>query len=148
MSRRSAPRLDPAAIEALRDVKRPELVDRWKAALGTDPPRRASQALLARLLAYELQAAAYGGLSARTRAKLTAIASGEAPKLAAPRLKPGARLVREWNGVLHTVEAVEGGFLYREERFRSLSSIARRITGAHWSGPRFFGLVRRGGGQP
>lgn len=145
MSRGSAARLDPAELEALRDTRRPDLVDRWKAMLGTDPPRGASQALLARLLAYELQAAVRGGLSERTRAKLAAIASGEAPKPAAPRLKPGARLVREWNGVLHTVEAVEGGFLYREERFRSLSSIARRITGAHWSGPRFFGLARRGG---
>jgi hypothetical protein len=55
-------------------------------------------------------------------------------------LKPGGRLIREWNGVTHVVDVTETGFLWKGETWRSLSSIAREITGAHWSGPRFFGL--------
>jgi len=55
-------------------------------------------------------------------------------------LKPGARLIREWNGSSHIVEVVEDGFLWNGKRYRSLSAIARAITGTRWSGPRFFGL--------
>ncbi len=58
-----------------------------------------------------------------------------------PRLQPGARLIREWNGVSHVVEVVEAGFIWNGDRHRSLSAIARAITGARWSGPRFFGLT-------
>ena len=56
-------------------------------------------------------------------------------------LKPGGRLLREWNGVTHVVEVTETGFLWNGETWRSLSAIARAITGTHWSGPRFFGLT-------
>ncbi|WP_283054676.1 DUF2924 domain-containing protein [Thetidibacter halocola] len=59
-----------------------------------------------------------------------------------PALKPGGRLIREWNGVTHVVDIVEGGFLWNGQRHASLSPIARAITGARWSGPRFFGLKR------
>ena len=59
------------------------------------------------------------------------------------RLKPGARLVREWGGVTHEVTVVDGGFLWKGEVRKSLSAIAEEITGAHWSGPRFFGLTSR-----
>jgi hypothetical protein len=57
-------------------------------------------------------------------------------------LKPGARLVREWAGQMHTVVVLDNGFDYDGERYPSLSKIAARITGAHWSGPRFFGIKR------
>lgn len=56
------------------------------------------------------------------------------------KLVPGARLLRDWNGKTHAVDVVESGYLYEGTEYRSLSAIARRITGAHWSGPRFFGL--------
>jgi hypothetical protein len=56
------------------------------------------------------------------------------------RLVPGVRLLREWNGRTHVVDVTEAGYLYEGETYRSLSAIARKITGAHWSGPRFFGL--------
>ena len=59
----------------------------------------------------------------------------------APTLQSGARLVREWNGVNHVVEVIEGGYVWNGDRHRSLSAIARAITGARWSGPRFFGLT-------
>ncbi len=67
----------------------------------------------------------------------------DAPTLSPPlRAQPaaGTRLVREWNGRMHVVEVTENGFVWDGKSYRSLSAIARRITGAHWSGPRFFGL--------
>jgi hypothetical protein len=57
-----------------------------------------------------------------------------------PSIKPGTRLVREWNGRTHHVEVLDKGFRWNDRTYRSLSSIAKAITGAHWSGPRFFGL--------
>ena len=60
-------------------------------------------------------------------------------------MKPGTKLVREWHGHAHTVNVLEDGFEYRGERYPSLTRIARRITGVHWSGPRFFGLAKSAG---
>ena len=64
----------------------------------------------------------------------------EPPPVERRRLVPGARLLRDWNGRTHVVDVTEAGYLYEGETYRSLSAIARKITGAHWSGPRFFGL--------
>jgi hypothetical protein len=60
-------------------------------------------------------------------------------------LKTGTRLVRQWRGHSHTVLVREDGFEYEDQHYRSLTVIAERITGAHWSGPRFFGLTKRAG---
>jgi hypothetical protein len=79
--------------------------------------------------------------------ELERVAGGvpKAPQLKrAPSLTPGARLIREWNGRTIVVEVREVGFCWEERTFRSLSEIAREVTGAHWSGPRFFGLRRNG----
>lgn len=108
-----------------------------------------SRPLLVRAVAYEMQAKVYGGLKAATERRLSLIAHGKEDSdrgncNTAAKLRPGARLVREWNGTTHTVEVVEGGYLWSGNRYRSLSAIARAITGAHWSGPRFFGLTTRG----
>jgi hypothetical protein len=65
-----------------------------------------------------------------------------------PSLKPGARLVREWRGRTHTVTVTEDGFEYAGENYPSLTKIAKKITGAHWSGPRFFGLLAAGAERP
>lgn len=120
--------------------------------LGGTPPRSISQPLLRRLLAWEVQAKAQGGLPWAVRAKIenlrAAQAKGAASKARSPRLKPGGRLLREWNGVTHVVDVVEGGFLWHGTRHRSLSAITRAITGAHWSGPRFFGLKEADSAKP
>ncbi len=134
-------------IGALADLLRPDLVERWKALYRSDPPKGISRPLLVRAVAYEMQAKRYGGLKPATCRRLQKIArentaGDKAKPPAPPRLKPGARLVREWNGVTHVVEVIEGGFIWNRERHRSLSAIARAITGARWSGPRFFGLPR------
>ncbi len=72
---------------------------------------------------------------------------GDVTRNRVARLKPGAKLVREWRGATHTVIVIEDGFEWNGRHGRSLSAIAREITGVHWSGPRFFGLNRKAG-QP
>ena len=91
-------------------------------------------------IAYEIQAKVHGGLPARTRRALKAVAKADGKPTSPVLPGRGTRLVREWHGRLHEVEVMEEGYRYRGERHRSLSAIARAITGARWSGPRFFGI--------
>lgn len=89
--------------------------------------------------------ARFGGLSPSAKRKLkpgkTQSARADSLKKKAPKaLAPGARLVREWQGQAHHVEVLSDGFAYEGETYGSLSEVARKITGARWSGPRFFGL--------
>ncbi len=101
-----------------------------------------------RAVAYRLQELAFGELPKWSRQSLAGSAidsdPGEsAPKPVEPRLKPGARLIREWRGRTHTVIVLDDGFEFEGKPYRSLTQIACEITGAHWSGPRFFGLKDR-----
>lgn len=120
----------------------------WRRLYRSEPPKT-SRELLARGIAYRRQELDHGGLGKTTRRKLKTLAKmfrtrgrvGPDPGLA---LKPGARLVREWHGRTHTVTVTEDGFDYAGTSYASLTKIAKKITGAHWSGPRFFGLVRAG----
>jgi len=119
----------------------------WTSLFGRPPPKGMSRRLLELAAAYEAQARIHGGLKPAVRRKLLQAAqpavgsSIEKSRRPAPRpLSPGSRLVREWHGRSHTVEVTEDGFLYEGHWYRSLSSVARRITGARWSGRRFFGL--------
>jgi len=126
--------LDAAALQA-----------GWTSLFGRPPPKGMSRRLLELAAAYEAQVRIHGGLKPALRRRLLQAAEPAGPADAKPRrippaLAPGSRLVREWHGRSHTVEVMEDGFLYDGQRYRSLSSIARRITGAHWSGRRFFGL--------
>lgn len=121
-------------------MPRSSLIDQYEHLINTPPPKGISTPLLCRLVAYEVQAARYGGLPLRTRNKLQAIASDLAVAPAGPSLRSGSRLVRDWNGITHVVDVVKGGYRYHGRVYRSLSAIAREITGARWSGPRFFGL--------
>jgi hypothetical protein len=112
------------------------------------PPMRLSRDLLTRGISYKLQERAYGGLSIATARKLERASAGPLSRGAAKStppisLKPGTRLVREWRGVTHTLLIHAEGIEWRGQRYRSLSVVARRITGARWSGPRFFGLRRQ-----
>ncbi len=132
-------------IDALADLTRIELVEHWRAHYRSVSPKGISRRLLIRGIAYEMQAKRYGGLKPTPDRRLQMIANGTANgdrggRKATPRLQPGARLVREWYGANHVVEVIEGGFIWNGNRHRSLSAIARAITGARWSGPRFFGL--------
>ena len=131
-------------LAAIPEMSREELVARWAEAYGRPPPKGLSRRLLEYTTAYHIQAKAFGGLSASTRRKLHQIAKAHKRAKASPKfpvaLPPGSRLVREWRGRTFTVDVLEQGFLCNSQRYRSLSEIARAITGARWSGPRFFGL--------
>ena len=127
-------------IAALEGLDRTALLARWRLAFGREAPPRLSRALMAKAIAYDIQVKAFGGLSARTiRALKAAVKPGSAPAASRPPAR-GTRLIREWNGVLHEVEVLDDGYLWRGQRHRSLSAIARAITGTKWSGPRFFGI--------
>jgi hypothetical protein len=131
-------------LEALRDLPLETLRERWRDLYGTPCPPRTSRQLLTRAVAYRMQEQALGGLDAATRRRLEraqeALAEGGPPKAPGPKARPGTRLLREWQGVVHEVVVLERGVEYRGRTWRSLSAVAREITGAHWSGPRFFGL--------
>jgi hypothetical protein len=126
-------------VELLSATSRQELLSRWRELHGASAPEGLSTSLLRRGVIYAFQAQNYGDLSPAHRKTLLQIAASKAvtpPAVA----KTGARLVREWNGIAHVVDIVDGGFRYREKTYASLTAIAKEITGAHWSGPRFFGL--------
>ena len=120
-------------------ASRQELLLRWEQLNGSPVPDGLSTSLLRRGVIHDVQAKFYGGLSSAHRKTLLQIA---ASKTVAPpaSIKAGARLVREWNGIAHVVDIVDGSFKYRDKTYASLTAIAKEITGAHWSGPRFFGI--------
>ncbi len=130
-------------LAALATMSPAQLREEWLSTFSEEVPD-VPPSLLCRILAYRLQEACLGGLPAQAQRMLDIVADGVRP-LPEPeiRLKPGSRLLREWNGKLHTVMVDEDGFSFNGQHFASLSHIAREITGAHWSGPRFFGLKRR-----
>ena len=137
-SSRSIPQL------VLADASLAELRREWRRLYHHDPPR-ISRDLLILGIAYRLQEIEHGGLGKATLRKLRTLAKslratgrvGPTPSLS---LKPGARLVREWRGRTYTVTVTEDGFEYAGTIYQSLTKIAKKVTGTHWSGPRFFGL--------
>ena len=114
------------------------------------PPLTAD--LLARGIAWRLQERAHGGLSKSTLREVEQLRRqferGRAARVSDGRIKPGTRLVRDWGGKSHHVLILESGYLYQDRRYASLSQVARDITGARWSGPRFFGLMAHSRVQP
>lgn len=127
------------AIAGLADLDREALLARWREAFPGPVPKSLSRPLMVRALAWQIQADVLGGLSAgasRTLRSASRSSGGAAP------IPAGSRLVREWNGRTHVVDITEEGYHWNGTVFRSLSAIAREITGEHWSGPRFFGLNR------
>jgi hypothetical protein len=118
--------LDAMTLEQLRQV--------WRERFG-QPPRLRSPDTLRHLIGWRLQTEAFGGLSLETRNALKA----RAP-VRTSRLSDGAKLSREWKGRRYDVERTSDGFIYDGARYRSLSEVARVITGVRWNGPRFFGL--------
>ena len=135
-------------IAALQSLDVEQLKTRWRTLYGTEGPSRFSRDLLMRAVAYRMQERALGGLKLTTRRlfqRIAADAHARRPLKLAPvrTLEPGAVLIREWGGVKHKVVVLESGFSFRGKRYRSLSEVARHITGSRWSGPLFFGLKGR-----
>jgi Protein of unknown function (DUF2924) len=144
-------------IAGLPELNKTELLTRWREKLKQAPPSHLNKPILVPLLAYRLQEQALGGLKPEYKRRLRQLAEtfarnpsrfAEAISSSA-RIKPGTRLIRQWDGQTHQVTVAEEGFEYKGERFRSLSEIARQITGTRWSGPLFFGLKQgqRGPGR-
>jgi hypothetical protein len=134
-------------IAALPTLSAQELRTAWRALRCGDPTAASSRDLMLREIAYKLQERAHGGLAPAIKRRLRVLAEkieANGALASAMLLKPGTRLLREWGGKTHTVIVVDEGFEFKGERYPSLTQIARRITGAHWSGPRFFGLRRAG----
>ena len=112
---------------------------------GVEPPTRLRRPLLIRAVAYRLQEIALGGLKSSARQLLAGFAeniSGRRTTYARHerKIKPGTTLLREWHGVQHRLTVLEDGVNFDGRRYRSLSEVARKITGSHRSGPLFFGL--------
>lgn len=124
-------------IAAINVMDRPGCLERWREVFGRSPPKYLSPQFLKRVLIWEAHNRTLGGLSTKTERRLKQIASGKAAFAPA---QPGSQLVREWNGRTYQVEVVKDGYVLDGKTWRSLSAIARHITGAHWSGPRFFGV--------
>ncbi len=152
-----------AASRPREKPNRTDLLEAWTETYGSPPPKGISTRLLNLAIAYEEQVTIHGGLSKSTRRKLTkhsvkncasadsgivkgvADSSRDSDPFPARRSglpRPGTRLMREWNGKTHIVDILESGVVYEGQTYRSLSAVARAITGARWSGPRFFGLER------
>ena len=129
----------PFSTADLEAMDRDGLLGLWQDCFGGPAPKGMSLTFLRRFLAFDLQARSQGGLSAPLLAKLGRIEAGQ-DRTATPVLKSGGRLLREWNGVTHVIDATQEGYHWQGQHHRSLSAIARAITGAQWSGPRFFGL--------
>jgi hypothetical protein len=137
-------------IAQLRDLDLFGLRARWHSVFRRKAPENLPKHLLFKVLAYQLQAEIFGDLDRETKKFLERVAiPNNSPGKSKPvvlrrqRLRPGTTLVREWNGASQRVEVLETGFAWNGKMYRSLSHIARAITGTRWSGPRFFG-VREG----
>jgi len=136
-----------AEITGLLDRSTQELRLAWRKWHRTEPPFGMSRDLLIRSLAYDLQQRAHGSpnLALRRRLQTLAGVSERGARSVDPgvALKAGTILMRQWRGNTHSVLVRQDGFEYEGQRYRSLTVIAERITGTHWSGPRFFGVTRR-----
>jgi len=140
-----------ARIAGLRTTPTPDLKDLWRQLFDAEPPPYNRRFLESRL-AYRIQELQYGGLDPVTVARLEALGEEvDGGKVAVRRRRAddrpiaGTRLIREWQGVEHTVTVLADGYEYQGRPYKSLSAVARAITGTRWSGPVFFGLRRSGG---
>ncbi len=132
-------------LNALVQLPTPDLKKHWCRLYHTQPPARMTRNLLLLAVGWKMQARTLGALDAVAKRKLRAAAAGNGKRGtgamgSSVRLKPGTRLIREWHGEIHEIIVLETGFEWNHQHYRSLSDIAGQITGAHWSGPRFFGL--------
>ncbi len=135
-----------ARLAALKTTPTPELKEQWRELFGKEPPPYNRRFLESRL-AYRIQELAYGGLKPETVARLEALGVQlDGGKISVRKLKAdnrpiaGTRLIREWQGVEHCTTVLHDGYDYQGRPYKSLSAVARAITGTRWNGWVFFGL--------
>lgn len=131
-------------MPGLPDPARAKVIGQWEKVFGSPPPPYLSVPFMRKALAYDEQCRRFGGLSAASCKALKRIAAG---KPLPPMARPGAHLMREWNGRTYQVEVLADAYRLDGKTWTSLSAIARHITGTSWSGPRFFGLSTASGGR-
>jgi hypothetical protein len=136
-----------AEIRRLPDLSLEDLRARWRALFGNPVPLSLRRKFLARAVAYQMQVEAYGGLSDSTKKRLQATAAGvrqgNLDVAGITRtMRPGTQMLRQWKDRTHTVTATNDGFEWNGKTYRSLSAIARQITGTNWNGYVFFGIKR------
>ena len=133
-------------LTSLSTLDRKELVEKWQSFYGTEPPRGSQNKFLLHAIAHRMQEKALGGLKPATRRFLEKAAqdndTSKQQILPAVSIKPGTRLLREWHGITYEVIILESSILCNGKSYRSLSEVARAITGARWSGPLFFGFKK------
>jgi Protein of unknown function (DUF2924) len=142
-----------AEIARLRALDLKAFHARWRVSFGRDAPPHVARHLLFAMLAYQLQAEVMGDLDAETVRFLRQVESTSSKQAAVPltqafegrkrSLSPGSVLTREWDSQHHRVMVLDGGFAWQGRSYRSLSEIAKAITGTKWNGPRFFGLRKK-----
>ncbi|RJP60907.1 MAG: DUF2924 domain-containing protein [Candidatus Auribacter fodinae] len=134
-------------IGELQSLTTQQLKERWKTLFRKEPPEY-SRAILIKRLAYRIQEIKFGGVSLSIRKKLNdSLTKADCDQFGIPRKKfdrnlpvVGTRLIREWQGKRYEVTVCRGGFEYNGKMYRSLTSVAKTITGSQWNGPAFFGL--------
>ena len=130
-------------LAKLSGLNRSELVELWRKFYETEPPEKCSSPFMIRAIAYRMQEQIFGGLKPDIKRLLAKAASDVASGKQISRpvtIKPGIKLLREWHGTTYEAVISETGVLFQGKQYRSLSEVARIITGARWSGPVFFGL--------
>lgn len=128
-------------LAALPKLDRQALIEHWQKLYGMPPPANTSQQFMRYAIAYRMQEQILGGLKPATHRLLIQIAEGNVSACRMPSsIKPGTRLLREWRGVTYEVNIIDKGILFQGRQYKSLSEVARVITGTRWSGPLFFGL--------
>lgn len=135
-------------IAALPAMNKAQLLVVWGENFHQPPPPTLRKELMVPILAYRIQEKEYGGLSHSARSKLRQIAKGlrtnkQSEVSYKSNLKSGIRPIRSWGGEVHEVSISGAGYEYRGRQFKSLSDIAREITGTRWSGPLFFGTKKK-----
>lgn len=139
-------------INELPSDDRARLHQLWRDLYGRPAPPKLRREWLIRILAYRIQEKIFGGLSNESQKRLLEVGRllEKSPRatLLTSYAQPGAQLVRQWKGESHIVTtATNGGYEYRNRHYKSLSEIARLITGTRWSGPLFFGVKKHGKGK-
>ena len=132
-------------LAALPTLSKAALFDLWEQLFDSTPSSRLRRDLMIPILAYRIQEQACGSLSARALERLRQLShawekGGDSTAAPTRAMRPGTRLVRQWGDQVHLVNVHSNGYEYQGRRYRSLSEIARLITGTRWSGPLFFGV--------
>lgn len=133
----------PELLREIAELDRTDCRQAWRKAFKTPAPNYLSISFMQRVLAYNLQYRKLGGHTVSTKRALKAVLDGKDISEVAQTLAGGSTLVREWNGRVYRVDVTPEGYVLDGKTHSSISAVARHITGAHWSGPRFFGLTAK-----